>query len=87
MVSLKTLALIAVTFIVVFLAVSAYFGSLPAIAQKAQGAATQAKTFFQPVINAWNNLPSTVKWIAGLGITGGISLFMMWTKNLAMQKT
>ena len=86
MVSLKTVALVAVTFIVVFLAVSAYFGSLPAIAEKAQGAATQAKTLFAPVINMWTNLPSTVKNVIMLGIPTLVTLFFAWTKNRAMTK-
>jgi len=86
MVSLKTVALIAITFVVVFLAVSAYFGSLPAIAQKAQGAATQAKTLFAPVINAWTNLPSAVKNVIMLGIPTLVTLFFAWTKNRAMTK-
>jgi len=86
MVTKSTVALVAIAFIAVFVAVSWYLGSLPQITQKLSEGVSAAKTLFNPLINAWNGLPDIAQKIV-LGVVAGIpTLFFMWTKNRAMTK-
>ena len=86
MVSLKTVALAIVAPTLVFVGVFAYFGTLPQLIQKLSEGVAGAKTFFQPLINGWTNLPSPVKNVIMLGIPTLVTLFFAWTKNRAMTK-
>ena len=83
---LSTLALAAGAFILTFIGVSWYLGSLPQLTEKALSLFGPIKTFFQPLINAWNGLPSVVRNIIMLGIPFLVTLFFAWTKNLAVKK-
>jgi len=86
MVTKSTVALAATAFILVFVGVSWYLGSLPQITQKLSEGLAAAKNVFQPIINAFNSIPSELKMILVSGIAGAVSLFMMWTKTRAITK-
>ena len=81
----STILIITVVFILAFLGVSAYLGTLPAILSKLNAGATQIKTWCSPLINAWNGLPGEVKGVITLGIPTMAAIFFAWTKNRAMQ--
>ena len=86
MVSLKILALTIVAPILVFVSVSWYLGSLPQLTQKTLSLLGEIKGFFQPLINGWNSLPSSVRSVIMLGIPTLAATFFAWTKSRAMQK-
>lgn len=47
---------------------------------------TEVQTRLSPLINAWNTLPPMVQGIVTFGVPSLISVFMMWTKNRAIQQ-
>lgn len=86
MVTKSTVALAAVAFTVTFVGVTTYLGGLPTLTQKLSEGVSAAKNIFQPVVNAWNGLPSSVRSIIMLGIPTLAATFFAWTKSRAMTK-
>ena len=62
--------------------VSLFFSNLT---KTIQPSIATAQSFFTPIINAWNNLPASIKGLATLSIPTFAAIFFAWTKNRAMQ--
>ena len=86
MISIKTVALVAIASSLTFVGVSWYLGSLPQLTQKTLSLLGEIKGFFQPLINGWNSLPSSIRSVIMLGIPTLAATFFAWTKSRAMQK-
>jgi hypothetical protein len=86
MISIKTVTLVAIAFLLTFVGVSWYLGSLPQLTQKALSLFEGSKQLFSPIINGWNSLPSSVRSVVMLGIPTLAATFFAWTKSRAMTK-
>ena len=86
MISIKTVALVVIASSLTFVGVSWYLGSLPQLTQQGLSLLGEIKGFFQPLINGWNSLPSSIRSIIMLGIPTLAATFFAWTKSRAMQK-